>query len=199
MAYVVVTIDGNEVARRAITDSLTLGRSTECDIAVIDRKVSRQHCRIECEGNAWRVVDLNSHNGTYVHGQRMDKAYLHDGDSFEIGHAKVTFHEVGWVPGRPAEPGQKIPPSMFDSTITGAQSLAAQQERHTKARLATIAKPSDKVKSPHHSRDSTKPLPFTRPPARPIVDPTQARPSGSADEEVESEPGRSLLRRWLKR
>ena len=198
MAYLVVTIDGNEVVRRALADSLTIGRSTECDIAIIDRKVSRQHCRVERDGGVWRVVDLNSHNGTYIHGKRMERSYLRDGDSFEIGHARVRFHEVGWVPGRPADPGQTIPPSMLDSTITGAQPVAA-QERHTKARLATNAKPSDKRKLPHHSRSGTKPLPFTRPPARPIVDPTKARRRDSADDETESEPGRSLLRRWLKR
>jgi pSer/pThr/pTyr-binding forkhead associated (FHA) protein len=197
MAYVVVTVDGNEVARRAVVDSITIGRSTECDVAIIDRKVSRAHCRVERDGNAWRVVDLQSHNGTYVHGQRMDKAYLHDGDSFEVGHAKVTFHEVGWVPGRPPDPASKIPQEMLDSTMTGAQPFSA-PERHTKARHATFAKPSV-VKSPHHSQKSTKPLPFTRPPARPIVDPKQAPKQGSADEEYESEPGRSLLRRWLKR
>jgi len=186
------------VARRAIVDSLTIGRSTDADLTIIDPRVSRVHCRVERVDGAWQVVDLKSHNVTYIHGRRMEKSYLHDGDSFEVGHAKVTFHEVGWVPGRPADPGTKIPPSMLDSTLAGARPVA-QQERHTKARLATSAKPSDKQKLPHHSARGTKPLPFTRPPAKPIVDPTKARPSGSADEEYESEPGRSLLRRWLKR
>ena len=198
MAYLVVTVDGNEVARRAIVDSQTIGRSTEADIAIIDRRVSRIHCRVERVDRAWQVIDLKSHNGTYVHGRPMEKAYLHDGDIFEVGHAKVTFHEVGWVPGRPPDPASKIPPSMLDSTITGARPVA-QQERHTKARLATNAKPSDKLKLPHHSARGAKPLPFTRPPARPIVDPKQLPQKSSADEEYESEPGRSLLRRWLKR
>jgi predicted component of type VI protein secretion system len=197
MAYVVVTVDGNEIARRAVLESLTIGRSTDCDVAIIDRRVSRQHCRIERADGAWRVADLDSHNGTYVHGQRMRESYLRDGDSFEVGHARVTFHEVGYVPGRPAEPGQKPPPSLMDSTITGAHPPAG-AERHTKARLATVAKPSEQ-RSPHHSRHSTKPLPFTRPPARPIVDPSQARSNGSGDEEAEPDPHRGLLRRWLKR
>ena len=197
MAYVVVTVDGNEVARRAVVDALTIGRSTECDVIIVDRKVSRVHCRVERDGGVWRVVDLKSHNGTFVHGKQMDSAYLRDGDTFEVGHAKVRFHEVGWVPGRPADPATKVPPSLLDSTISGAQPIAA-QERHTKARIATVAQPSES-KSPHHSIRSTKPLAFTRPPARPIVDPKQAPKHDSADEEYESDPGRSLLRRWLKR
>ena len=41
-----------------------VGRSPECDVAVRDLLLSRTHCRIEPAGHGWKVVDLNSRNGT---------------------------------------------------------------------------------------------------------------------------------------
>ena len=54
-------------------DSITIGRSIENDLIINDYKVTRVHCRIERIGKErYRITDLQSENGTYVNGQRLN-------------------------------------------------------------------------------------------------------------------------------
>jgi transcriptional regulator with AAA-type ATPase domain len=46
-----------------------VGRDPSCDIAVDDARMSRQHAELRFDGEAWRVADLGSRNGTFVDGQ----------------------------------------------------------------------------------------------------------------------------------
>ena len=45
---------------------LTIGRDEDNDVVLDDQKVSRHHARIEIDGLSYRIVDLNSTNGTFV-------------------------------------------------------------------------------------------------------------------------------------
>ncbi len=52
--------------------SLVLGRSSKCDIALHGcENVSGAHCRISVSGGRVTVTDLNSTNGTFLDGQRL--------------------------------------------------------------------------------------------------------------------------------
>lgn len=51
--------------------SMSIGRDDDNDIALDDHKVSRHHTRIEFDGRGYRIVDLNSTNGTYLANQRL--------------------------------------------------------------------------------------------------------------------------------
>jgi serine/threonine protein kinase len=51
--------------------SMSIGRDDDNDIALDDHKVSRHHTRIEFDGQGYRIVDLNSTNGTYLANQRL--------------------------------------------------------------------------------------------------------------------------------
>jgi serine/threonine protein kinase len=46
-----------------------IGRSSICDVALVDFKLSRIHCQIEFEGGQGFIEDLGSRNGTYLGGQ----------------------------------------------------------------------------------------------------------------------------------
>jgi serine/threonine protein kinase len=50
---------------------LTFGRDTKNDIVIKDKKVSRYHGHIEYDGSDYRVIDLNSANGTYLDDARL--------------------------------------------------------------------------------------------------------------------------------
>ena len=52
-----------------------LGRSTECDVVLTDREVSRRHARITIDPGA-RIDDLGSANGITVDGEHIDSADL---------------------------------------------------------------------------------------------------------------------------
>ena len=51
--------------------SLTIGRTEENDLVLNTAKVSRQHARIEFDGQAYRVTDLESTNGTYLGSAKL--------------------------------------------------------------------------------------------------------------------------------
>jgi DNA-binding NtrC family response regulator len=51
---------------------VVLGRETPELAGVPDDRISREHVAIELEGDAWRVRDLGSTNGTFVDGERLE-------------------------------------------------------------------------------------------------------------------------------
>jgi DNA-binding winged helix-turn-helix (wHTH) protein len=67
-------------------NGLTIGRDLDCDISIVDRQVSRVHAKIEFhEGNKLSIIDLDSKNGTYVNGDRLESPHpLEDGDVIKI-------------------------------------------------------------------------------------------------------------------
>lgn len=52
--------------------SWIVGAADTCDIRPQSSYVSGKHCRIEYDGSTWTIEDLNSRNGTYVNGRRID-------------------------------------------------------------------------------------------------------------------------------
>lgn len=71
---------------------VTLGRGHESDIHVPDKRLSRRHCRIEAEPDGGvRVTDLESTNGIFVNGERVQTAVLRDGEEFFMGDVRVAL------------------------------------------------------------------------------------------------------------
>lgn len=67
-------------------EPLSIGRSREADIPLIDDKVSRVHCGIRLSEGDFYIKDLKSRNGTFVNGQRIeDTQKLKPGDRIQIG------------------------------------------------------------------------------------------------------------------
>jgi pSer/pThr/pTyr-binding forkhead associated (FHA) protein len=62
----------------------TIGRGEECDVVLDGETVSRRHCSITKWGAAYFLLD-SSRNGTFVNGQRISQAQLHDGDQIRVG------------------------------------------------------------------------------------------------------------------
>ena len=55
-------------------DVVTIGRAMECHVRINDAMASRIHCQIEREGESYKLVDLESQNGTRVNGRRVNIA-----------------------------------------------------------------------------------------------------------------------------
>lgn len=72
-------------------EGLSIGRSAENDLRIPDGTISRQHARIERRGDTFVVVDLNSANGTFVNGQRVQQHLLQDGDEIRVGQVRMRF------------------------------------------------------------------------------------------------------------
>jgi pSer/pThr/pTyr-binding forkhead associated (FHA) protein len=67
----------------------TMGRAPRADFIVDAALVSRVHCQLTAGAVDLEVVDLKSTNGTFVNGQRVDRALLKSGDRLGVG--KVEF------------------------------------------------------------------------------------------------------------
>lgn len=54
-------------------EDFTLGRAQNCDFVLGDDYASSRHARLFRRGSTWFVEDLESRNGTYVAGTRIDQ------------------------------------------------------------------------------------------------------------------------------
>lgn len=54
-------------------DSITLGRAPDCTLVLGDDYASARHAHLLRRGNEWFLEDLDSRNGTYVGGVRIDQ------------------------------------------------------------------------------------------------------------------------------
>lgn len=66
--------------------SWVIGNSPQCDICVEGRTVSGKHCRLTERGESFLLEDLQSTNGTFVAGERIDgPRIVRRGDSVTLG------------------------------------------------------------------------------------------------------------------
>ena len=75
-------------------DRVTIGRRPANDVALDwDSEVSRIHAALELAGDEWTLVDDGlSHNGTFVHGERVTgRRRLRDGDVIALGATAIAF------------------------------------------------------------------------------------------------------------
>ncbi len=76
----------------APTRPITLGRSTECDITLLDGQVSRAHAEIRRQGQTWIIKDLDSKNGVVINAGRIkgEKVLLRN-DEIQLGSSLFLF------------------------------------------------------------------------------------------------------------
>lgn len=86
MSLRLVPIRGDSKATQLGTDPITIGRSPECTLPILDERASRQHCVIEPDSTGgWQVRDLQSRNGTRVNDSKVDRRSLRPGDVVRVG------------------------------------------------------------------------------------------------------------------
>lgn len=78
--------------------ALKIGRSSENDIQVLVRTVSRLHANLKYNpaGRECLLSDSGSANGTYINGKRLEKNVyepLRNGDRVRFGGAELCFRE----------------------------------------------------------------------------------------------------------
>ncbi len=67
---------------------LRIGRTSDNDLVLSDLSISRRHAELrKTSDGTYQIVDLGSHNGTFVNGQRVTSATLTEKDIVGIGHA----------------------------------------------------------------------------------------------------------------
>lgn len=94
-AWIVVDGEGADGVRHGIGRALVrIGRESDNDIRLSDKTVHRYHAAIRrTEDAEFVITDLSSAggNGVTVNGRPVGEARLSDGDSIELGHARLKF------------------------------------------------------------------------------------------------------------
>jgi len=136
MAKLVNARTGEEFPLRG--DLVVIGRLHTCEIRVLEKQVSRRHCRISRSGGAWVISDEGSMLGTYVNGELLMRPQrLEQGDQIKVGTEVFTFdthppardklHLKRISEAAPGElvPGERLFPRTVKLAAAGAATLVA--------------------------------------------------------------------------
>lgn len=88
---VLIPVSSPENSVMITARKVCIGRSSECDIIIVDPSVSSKHCLIIQKGKGFFVKDLGSVNGTFVNEMPVSYIQLNDGDLLKIGEKKFIF------------------------------------------------------------------------------------------------------------
>ena len=96
-----------------------IGRSSE-SLPISDRSVSRRHAELTPDGSRWFIRDIDSANGTFVNGQRIDgRVELSPGDQIRCGSTLFTF-AIEQDQARPSSPIRVFGPEDIDAIVEKA-------------------------------------------------------------------------------
>ena len=74
-------------------EMVAVGRSSSCDVQVDDEKISGRHCRLFLKIDRLELYDLDSKNGTYLNGIRVDRSEIFLGDEVQLGDTIISLEE----------------------------------------------------------------------------------------------------------
>lgn len=66
-------------------DEIIIGRDSGSDVQIDNVAVSREHAKIIKGQDYYLIEDLNSTNGTFVNGKKINKKFLEEDDEITIG------------------------------------------------------------------------------------------------------------------
>jgi ABC transport system ATP-binding/permease protein len=89
------SVDRRPTARMPLpAKAMRIGRIPDNDLVLSDLNVSRHHAELrKSPAGSYEIVDLGSHNGTFVNGQRVTSQVLSEQDIVSIGSS--TFRLTG--------------------------------------------------------------------------------------------------------
>ena len=76
---------------RLTGNQLSVGRDPANQLCLADRAVSRHHFSISETDAGFHLVDLESHNGTFVNGIPVRRKLLGHGDTIRVGQCELVF------------------------------------------------------------------------------------------------------------
>lgn len=106
--------------------SVTVGRTAQCDVQLDDPSVSRRHCAIAFTDGVLQVKDLDSANGTFINERPIKESTARPGDLIRLGAAILEVRDPSGLTQRPDQTvfveestvesiiQRRIEPSSFD-------------------------------------------------------------------------------------
>ena len=82
---------GKEIIHDLSEQTTTIGRLAENALQIDDASVSSSHAEIFSEEDHFFLRDLGSTNGTFINGEKIEKAILQEGDKLCFGSVVTLF------------------------------------------------------------------------------------------------------------
>lgn len=79
----------------SLPSRVLVGQSPACSFRLNDRQVSRRHLACELEGELLRVSDMESTNGSWVNGIRVNDVLLGGGETIQLGTTRIEVKRLG--------------------------------------------------------------------------------------------------------
>ncbi|MCB9639829.1 MAG: FHA domain-containing protein [Myxococcales bacterium] len=92
-AYLTMTLEDGTVKQYRLGPNNTVGRHPNNTIQILDRMISKDHARIFLDNGHYKVLDLQSRNGTFVNDQQIADASLSDGAEVRFGTVALRFYQ----------------------------------------------------------------------------------------------------------
>ena len=163
---------GEEFLReeKLILPVIKVGKLSSSHLRLDDKNVSRMHALIEVTGPGdVSIIDLSSTTGTFVNGQKVNKAKLQSGDSVVIGETRIEVTVGG------AEEDDDIPTRVQPQISEQAEAVIASTPRPS-----APLPPAAAVAAPAASFAPPPPTPSFAPPAPSFAPPPPQRPVAMA-------------------
>jgi len=89
---------------------IIIGRSSDLDMVLVEDMVSRKHAKIVTSNGEIYIQDMGSTNGTFVNGEKVQRARLAEGDRILVGTSiiKLIAVDPGQVAHSEAEARQRL-------------------------------------------------------------------------------------------
>jgi transcriptional regulator with PAS, ATPase and Fis domain len=95
LAVAATSPDGTVVEARLDLRPIVVGTSPECDVVIVDPRVSRRHCEIALTADGVVLRDLGSKNGTLVGKAAIREAVIPPDTAITIGGSKLLVRHAG--------------------------------------------------------------------------------------------------------
>jgi pSer/pThr/pTyr-binding forkhead associated (FHA) protein len=110
------------------TDRTTIGRVEDNTFQIADPSVSSHHCEVHLRGSDIFIRDLNSTNGSFIGGNKIEESILKPGQILRLGQVELKL-EVEGAPASAADAGNTPPPAkkQVDSTMLMPRGVSMDQ------------------------------------------------------------------------
>jgi general secretion pathway protein A len=89
---ILLACEGKTVVERELkTGRLVIGRTSDNDLQIDSKFISRHHCQIVTQSDSCLIEDLNSTNGIFVKSKRVRRHNLNDGDVVQVGQHEIMY------------------------------------------------------------------------------------------------------------
>ncbi len=118
MAKLIISTDGRDKVYEIIDDRFTIGSGPDADLQLRGEGVAGIHLTVDKTKAGYRVIDMETKNGTIVNGKQSNQHVLGNGDTVEIGDVKITYigkgpARAGAAKGQQRQRGQKLESSKY--------------------------------------------------------------------------------------